>query len=36
MAEAARVVPSVLRPRDVAERWDCSERFVRNMLARGR
>jgi len=26
---------SVLRPCDVAERWQCSERHIRNMHRRG-
>lgn len=26
---------SILRPRDVAERWDCSEQHVRNLYRHG-
>ncbi len=27
--------PSAFNPRQIAERWDCSERHVRNMIKRG-
>lgn len=34
-AKNAYVGKQTLRPADVAERWDCSERHVRHMLDRG-
>ncbi|TGV15779.1 DNA-binding protein [Mesorhizobium sp. M8A.F.Ca.ET.173.01.1.1] len=35
MSERAVVIPNVYTPAMLAERWECSERQVRNMVAAG-